>query len=62
LKGFFGLLSGVMLTFCQFYFLRLLFFASNITFFASRRFLVFFELDFCPVIQSPRFAIDVLIN
>jgi hypothetical protein len=34
----------------RFYLRRLLFFASN-------RFLVFFELDRCPVIQLPLFAI-----
>jgi hypothetical protein len=36
---------------------RLLFFASSMIFFASNRFFVFFELDFCPVIQLPLFAI-----
>ena len=41
------------------YFRRLLFFAASITFFASSRFLVFFELARCPVIQLPLFAIGV---
>ncbi len=38
------------------YLRRLLFFAANMTFFASRRFLVFLELDFWRLIQLPRFA------
>jgi hypothetical protein len=41
----------------RFYLRRLLFFASSMSFFASNRFLVFFELDRCPVIQLPLFAI-----